>query len=109
MDDAESAFANFRLWQAVGLSASFAYGKVLCVSWRLLVAMGILFTATILYLVLEIKLKLSEQEAKRNSKGQAVLMPEVATWLPSVKPYDSDKDKWQLVKPTLPHHDKEDG
>ena len=53
--DQEPAFANYRLWQALGFCVSFAYGDALTDGAKLWILACVLVVAMLLYLLAEIK------------------------------------------------------
>ena len=53
----DAAFANYHTWKAVGFTITFVYSNFLCVSTKLIVAMGLLVAAMILYSVVEIRVR----------------------------------------------------
>ena len=61
----DDAFANYHTWKAVGFTITFVYSNFLCVSTKLIVAMGLLVAAMILYSVVEIRVR---QKQGRNNK-----------------------------------------
>lgn len=63
-DDDEPAFANYRLFQAMGTSIAFIGSKYLCYSAKVYVNLGLVSLGLILYIVLEFRLKF-ENEAKK--------------------------------------------
>ncbi|XP_059032511.1 protein unc-93 homolog A isoform X1 [Mustela lutreola] len=47
--DKEAAFANYRLWEALGFTVAFGYSKFLCVSTKLYILLGVLSLAMVAY------------------------------------------------------------
>lgn len=51
--DKEAAFANYRLWEALGFVIAFGYSTFLCVSFKLYVLLAVLCLAMLAYAVVE--------------------------------------------------------
>lgn len=49
----EAAFANYRLWEALGFVVAFGYSTFLCVSVKLYILLGVLLAAMLGYGVVE--------------------------------------------------------
>uniref|UniRef100_A0A8C7A821 Protein unc-93 homolog A n=1 Tax=Neovison vison TaxID=452646 RepID=A0A8C7A821_NEOVI len=47
--DKEAAFANYRLWEALGFTVAFGYSTFLCVSTKLYILLGVLSLAMVAY------------------------------------------------------------
>ncbi|XP_002737723.1 protein unc-93 homolog A-like [Saccoglossus kowalevskii] len=53
----EPAFSNYRLWQALGFTISFAYSNYLCVNVKLYLAGALLVTSMLMYGTVEYKIR----------------------------------------------------
>eukprot|EP00117_Sycon_ciliatum_P008144 scpid49688/ scgid5120/ Protein unc-93 homolog A len=60
----EPAFANYRLWQAVGFCISFSYGDALEMPVKLWILLGVLFLYVVLYIVAEVRWSREQKESK---------------------------------------------
>ncbi|XP_070571754.1 protein unc-93 homolog A-like [Ptychodera flava] len=56
-EDQEPAFSNYRLWQALGFTITFAYSHYLCVNAKLYIAGGLLAVSMLMYGTVEYKIR----------------------------------------------------
>ncbi|XP_006824710.1 protein unc-93 homolog A-like [Saccoglossus kowalevskii] len=54
-DDKEAAFSNYRLWESVGFTVSFAYSIFICVYIKLYILIGVLIVGVFCYFIVEYK------------------------------------------------------
>ncbi|XP_074641990.1 protein unc-93 homolog A-like [Tubulanus polymorphus] len=69
---AEAAFANYRLFQNLGLAITFGYGRFMCVWQKLYVGIGVMTLGMILLLVVEWRLYKRQQKYSDNDTGEDV-------------------------------------
>ncbi|XP_031535741.1 protein unc-93 homolog A isoform X1 [Vicugna pacos] len=71
-DNKEAAFANYRLWEALGFVIAFGYSSFLCVSVKLYILLGVLSLAMVAYGVVECleSRKLTRPLAVRQTKPE---------------------------------------
>ena len=60
-DRKEPAFANYQTWRAVGYTLVFSFHSLLCVSAKLVIALGFLVVGMVLYTAVEIHLRWKER------------------------------------------------
>ncbi len=62
MTNKEAAFSNFRLWQSIGFAVPLAYANYICVRTKLFILMTMVVSATLGYILIEIR-----EHRKKNS------------------------------------------
>ena len=70
-DRKEPAFANYQTWRAVGYTLVFSFHSFLCVSTKLLIALGFLVVGMIMYTAVEIRIRWKERVHVPNKRDEA--------------------------------------
>ena len=66
----EPAYANLRMFQALGFTIAYVYSKFLCEYFKLYIAAGFVVGAVILQTVVEIRVKRSDKKTLQQLKAQ---------------------------------------
>ncbi|XP_052798386.1 protein unc-93 homolog A-like [Mya arenaria] len=64
-DKKDAAFANYHTWKAIGFTVTFVYSNFLCVSTKLVVAIGLLVAAMLLYAIVEFRVRSRNERTYR--------------------------------------------
>ena len=64
-DKQEAAFSNYRLWESVGFTVSFAYSNYLCVWIKLAILATVLVFGIGFYYIIEMKAYLARKRAEK--------------------------------------------
>ena len=67
----EPAYANLRMFQALGFTIAYMYSKFLCEYIKLYIAAGFVVGAVILQTVVEIRVKRSDKKTLNDVNGEA--------------------------------------
>ena len=101
----EAAMANYRIWLTVGFLIVYTCQAMRVCSLLLLsFSLLLLCTSSVVYVALEIRVRLLEQNARTSQEDHNMVLPAMkeASWLPNINPIHVRKEMTSALLNRLP-------